>query len=289
MNSDLTSNLLLFYFAPSNKNKQEFYEYTTKTSYNNSIKVLSNEIGFDICGNGLYFDYSSRSCKGKLTFKSGCNKNCNSCIDANTCITCSIDSSKQFYLNSNSNECVNVCKSDEMVLENTCVVSQYIDFNNINTFDTFFPVNYTILDTTFEVWVYIPYSKTINVKLDLNSQISLNFVKYRQEDLFFNVVCSLDEIGVSKNSRMSFGIWKNVKCSVKINEQYFYLNERNNSLFSSEISKFKVSSNYNSLYLRFIQNKNQLGDSFFLRNLRIWNIYFEDYFDTSKMYFFLIQ
>ncbi len=66
MNSDLTSNLLLFYFAPSNKNKQEFYEYTTKTSYNNSIKVLSNEIGFDICGNGLYFDYSSRLCKGKL-------------------------------------------------------------------------------------------------------------------------------------------------------------------------------------------------------------------------------
>ncbi len=172
-----------------------------------------------------------------------------------------------------------------MVLENTCIVSQYIDFNNINTFDTNFPVNYTIYDITFEIWVYIPYSKTINIKLDLNSQISLKFLKEKQEDLFFNVVCSLDEIGVSKDSRMSFGIWKNVKCAVKINEQYIYLNERNNSLVSSAIPKFKVSSNYNSLYLRFIQNKNHLGDSFFLRNLRIWNIYFEDYFDTSKMYF----
>jgi len=157
-------------------------------------------------------------------------------------------------LNSNSYECVDVCKSDEMVLENTCIVSQYIDFNNINTFDTNFPVNYTIYDITFEIWVYIPYSKTINIKLDLNSQISLKFLKEKQ-----------------------------------FNEQYIYLNERNNSLVSSAIPKFKVSSNYNSLYLRFIQNKNHLGDSFFLRNLRIWNIYFEDYFDTSKMYFFLIQ
>ncbi len=66
MNSNLSPNLLLFYFAPNNQNKQEFYEYTTKSSYNDIIKVLSNEMIFDICGDGLYFDYSSRLCKGKL-------------------------------------------------------------------------------------------------------------------------------------------------------------------------------------------------------------------------------
>lgn len=168
-------------------------------------------------------------------------------------------------------------------------MSQYIDFNNINSFDTSFPINYTIFDTTLEIWVYIPYLEILNITLDLNSQISLKFIKNKLEDLFVNLSCSLEEIEVSVNARILFGFWKNVKCSVKSNEQYLYLNENKNSIISPKISNFKVSSSFNSLYLRFIQNKYKLGNSFFLRNLRIWNIFIDEHFDSSKMYYLFTQ
>ena len=64
IHSNFNYDLLLTYFR-SSQIKQEFYEYISKTNYNNSIKLLSNDLSFDVCGEGFYYDNSSRKCIGK--------------------------------------------------------------------------------------------------------------------------------------------------------------------------------------------------------------------------------
>ena len=177
-----------------------------------------------------------------------------------------------------------MCKSNEIIKNNLCQKSSYIDFNYINSFETSFQLNQTIYDLTLEIWIFFPYSDLFNILLDINSQISIRYSKVFM-DTAFSVQCNLNKMHVSLNFTVFFGVWKNIKCGVKSNENFFYLSNSENSLIFKSLEPFHLSSNHNLVNMRFSQYKNQLNNPFYMRNLRIWNIYLYDYIDTSKMYF----